>query len=71
MKNYRKLKEELYSGYFVCFLFLIGIISRNYIPWAWLRILPVLGLITILFELVPLQYRYFKVKKSLSEKDEI
>ena len=59
----KELKEKLYSGYFVGLIFLIGAILRNYVPWSWLRILFIFGLITILFELIPLQYKYFKIKK--------
>lgn len=70
-KNYRELKEDLYCGYFVCLIFLIGVILRIYIPWTWLRNLPVFGLVTTLLELIPLQYKYLKVKKSLSGKNEI
>ncbi|MBD5805507.1 hypothetical protein [Limosilactobacillus walteri] len=69
-KSYRELKTELYSGYFVCFLFLCGVIFRDSIPWSWLRIVIVAGFIVILVELVSLQYKFFKFKRHAIKKDQ-
>lgn len=70
-ESYRELKNELYSGYFVCFLFLCGVILRNKIPWEWLRVGIICGFIIILLELISLQYKFFKFKKTPSKKDEV
>lgn len=63
-KSLRELRNELYSGYFVCFLFLCGVIFRNVIPWEWLRVGIVCGFVLILCELLSLQYKFFKLKKT-------
>lgn len=58
-KSYQEIKTELYSGYFACFLLLCGVILRNNIPWSWLRVALICGFITALFDLIPLQYKFF------------
>ncbi len=70
-KSLRELRNELYSGYFVCFLFLCGVIFRNVIPWEWLRVGIVCGFVLILFELLSLQYKVLKLKELNPEKDEV
>lgn len=68
-KSYHELKSELYSGYIVCFLFLCGVIFRNINTWEWLRVGIVCGLVLILFELLSLQYKFFKLKRASSKSD--
>lgn len=70
-KSLRKLRNELYSGYFVCVLFLCGVIFRNAISWEWLRVGIICGFVLVLFDLVSLQYKFLKLKKLHSKKDEI
>ena len=70
-KSLRELKNELYSGYFVCVLFLCGVIFRNAISWEWLRVGIICGFVLVLFDLVSLQYKFLKLKKLHSKKDEI
>ncbi|MCH4003936.1 MAG: hypothetical protein LKH59_04835 [Lactobacillus crispatus] len=70
-KSLRELRNELYSGYFVCVLFLCGVIFRNAISWEWLRVGIICGFVLVLFDLVSLQYKFLKLKKLHSKKDEI
>ncbi|GAA2860520.1 hypothetical protein [Lactobacillus intestinalis] len=70
-KSLRDLRIELYSGYFVCFLFLCGVIFRNVILWEWLRVGIVCGFVLILCELLSLQYKFLKLKKLHPKKDEV
>lgn len=61
-KSLRELRNELYSGYFVCVLFLCGVIFRNAISWEWLRVGIICGFVLVLFDLVSLQYKFLKKK---------
>lgn len=70
-KSLRELRNELYSGYFVCVLFLCGVIFRNAISWEWLRVGIICGFVLVLFDLVSLLYKFLKLKKLHSKKDEI
>ncbi|OXC49144.1 hypothetical protein AYP97_10170 [Lactobacillus crispatus] len=70
-KSLRELRNELYSGYFVCVLFLCGVIFRNAISWEWLRVGIICGFVLVLFDLVSLQYKFLKLKKLHSKKDKI
>lgn len=70
-KSLRELRNELYSGYFVCVLFLCGVIFRNAISWEWLRVGIICGFVLVLFDWVSLQYKFLKLKKLHSKKDEI
>lgn len=70
-KSQQELKNELYSGYFVCVIFLCGVILRNRIPWEWLRVGIICGFIMVLLELIPLQYKFLKLKKLHPTKDEV
>lgn len=70
-KSLRELRNELYSGYSVCVLFLCGVIFRNAISWEWLRVGIICGFVLVLFDLVSLQYKFLKLKKLHSKKDEI
>ena len=70
-KSLRDLRIELYSGYFVCFLFLCGVIFRTVIPWEWVRVGIVCGFVLILCELLSLQYKFLKLKKLHPKKDEV
>ena len=70
-KSLRELRNELYSGYFVCVLFLCGVTFRNAISWEWLRVGIICGFVLVLFDLVSLQYKFLKLKKLHSKKDKI
>lgn len=59
-KSLCELRNELYSGYFVCVLFLCGVIFRNAISWEWLRVGIICGFVLVLFDLVSLQYKFLK-----------
>lgn len=59
-KSLRELRNELYSDYFVCVLFLCGVIFRNVISWEWLRVGIICGFVLVLFDLVSLQYKFLK-----------
>lgn len=68
-KKYQDLKEDLYTGYFVCFIFLCGALLQNKIEWNWLRWIFEFGFLFLLLEVVSLQYKFLKLKrKNLANK---
>ncbi|WP_308556710.1 hypothetical protein [uncultured Lactobacillus sp.] len=68
-EKYKKLKTNLSAGYIVCFIFLLGIIFRNEIPWQWVRRVLLFGFISGVIDVLFMQYKWFKLRKTAAKKE--